>query len=209
MLRKGFFRRCIIQGLSQQCSNGEKCEITPLTRNSCQYCRLKKCFAVGMSRGGRQLFFSVLFWLLSCDDELMMRMMMIMMQCVLWIPRYWLHLCIALFKVLIFIVDKYANYDLHVPRLPMHWRRSSLSGFSDDWKLLRSCRLDFTALACCVEWHALWLCRACSCVYLVKEIMTVYSCKAKWLMLVIRDTVWPVYSLTNLNFCTPLPVKGN
>jgi len=118
-------------------------------------------------------------------------------------------LCIALFKVLIFIVDKYANYDLHVPRLPMHWRRSSLSGFSDDWKLLRSCRLDFTALACCVEWHALWLCRACSCVYLVKEIMTVYSCKAKWVMLVIRDTVWPVYSLTNLNFCTPLPVKGN
>jgi len=60
VLYKGFFRRCIIQGLTQQCSNGEKCEITPLTRNSCQYCRLKKCFAVGMSRGGRQLFFSVL-----------------------------------------------------------------------------------------------------------------------------------------------------
>lgn len=50
---KGFFRRCIIQGLTQQCANSEKCEITPLTRNSCQFCRLKKCFAVGMSRGGQ------------------------------------------------------------------------------------------------------------------------------------------------------------
>jgi len=55
VLFKGFFRRCIIQGLTQQCSNSESCEITPMTRNSCQYCRLKKCFAVGMSRGGKLL----------------------------------------------------------------------------------------------------------------------------------------------------------
>lgn len=53
---QGFFRRCIIQGLTQQCSNSEKCEITPVTRNSCQYCRLKKCFGVGMSRGGKPVF---------------------------------------------------------------------------------------------------------------------------------------------------------
>lgn len=68
VLHKGFFRRCIIQGLTQQCSNGERCEVTPMTRNSCQYCRLKKCFAVGMSRGGRQLF-SVSLLLLSGDDN--------------------------------------------------------------------------------------------------------------------------------------------
>ncbi|KAH3881591.1 hypothetical protein DPMN_005517 [Dreissena polymorpha] len=42
---KGFFRRCITQGMTHKCSNEEKCDITPFTRNSCQYCRLKKCFA--------------------------------------------------------------------------------------------------------------------------------------------------------------------
>ncbi|KAK2150494.1 hypothetical protein LSH36_403g03011 [Paralvinella palmiformis] len=47
---KGFFRRCITQGMNHRCSNDEKCEITPFSRNSCQYCRLKKCFSVGMSR---------------------------------------------------------------------------------------------------------------------------------------------------------------
>ena len=49
---QGFFRRCITQGMTHKCSNEEKCEITPFTRNSCQYCRLKKCIAVGMSREG-------------------------------------------------------------------------------------------------------------------------------------------------------------
>ncbi|GAB1606392.1 nuclear hormone receptor family member nhr-48 isoform X1 [Argonauta hians] len=52
---KGFFRRCITQGMSHKCANEEKCEITPFTRNSCQYCRLKKCFAVGMSREASRL----------------------------------------------------------------------------------------------------------------------------------------------------------
>lgn len=52
---KGFFRRCILQGMSQRCTNNEKCDITPLTRNSCQHCRLKKCFTVGMSRGASRL----------------------------------------------------------------------------------------------------------------------------------------------------------
>ncbi|KAI0234510.1 Ecdysone-induced protein 75B [Lamellibrachia satsuma] len=49
---KGFFRRCITQGMNHRCANEEKCEITPFSRNSCQFCRLKKCFAVGMSREG-------------------------------------------------------------------------------------------------------------------------------------------------------------
>ncbi|XP_060075003.1 nuclear receptor ROR-beta-like [Ylistrum balloti] len=52
---KGFFRRCITQGMTHKCSNDEKCEITPFTRNSCQYCRLKKCFSVGMSREASRL----------------------------------------------------------------------------------------------------------------------------------------------------------
>ncbi|KAK6993821.1 nuclear receptor subfamily 1 group D member 1 [Biomphalaria glabrata] len=52
---KGFFRRCITQGMTHKCANDEKCEITPFTRNSCQYCRLKKCFEVGMSREASRL----------------------------------------------------------------------------------------------------------------------------------------------------------
>lgn len=52
---KGFFRRCITQGMNHLCSNDEKCEITPFSRNSCQFCRLKKCYAVGMSREASRL----------------------------------------------------------------------------------------------------------------------------------------------------------
>ncbi|CAM4741522.1 unnamed protein product [Rotaria magnacalcarata] len=52
---KGFFRRCITQGMSHYCNNTGDCEITSFTRNSCQYCRLKKCFNVGMSRQASRL----------------------------------------------------------------------------------------------------------------------------------------------------------
>ncbi|CAF4516181.1 unnamed protein product, partial [Rotaria magnacalcarata] len=52
---KGFFRRCITQGMSHRCNNTGHCEITPFSRNSCQYCRLKKCFDVGMSREASRL----------------------------------------------------------------------------------------------------------------------------------------------------------
>ena len=51
-LQQGFFRRCITQGMSHQCTNNQQCEITPFSRNSCQFCRLKNCFDVGMSREG-------------------------------------------------------------------------------------------------------------------------------------------------------------
>ena len=47
--------------MTHKCSNEEKCEITPFTRNSCQYCRLKKCFEVGMSREG-ELWFKIREW---------------------------------------------------------------------------------------------------------------------------------------------------
>lgn len=52
---KGFFRRCITQGMNHQCTNNQQCEMTPFSRNSCQFCRLKKCFLVGMSREASRL----------------------------------------------------------------------------------------------------------------------------------------------------------
>jgi len=41
--------------MSHRCNNTGNCEITPFSRNSCQYCRLKKCFDVGMSREASRL----------------------------------------------------------------------------------------------------------------------------------------------------------
>ena len=49
---QGFFRRCLTQGMHHKCAVDERCTITPFSRNSCQFCRLKKCFFVGMSREG-------------------------------------------------------------------------------------------------------------------------------------------------------------
>jgi len=37
---------------SYRCAAYERCDITPYSRNSCQFCRLQKCYAVGMSRQG-------------------------------------------------------------------------------------------------------------------------------------------------------------
>ncbi len=55
--KQGFFRRTLHQETSYICksTNMDSCEITPSNRNSCQYCRLKKCIAVGMSREGSRL----------------------------------------------------------------------------------------------------------------------------------------------------------
>lgn len=47
---KGFFRRSIQKLMKYQCSKDGKCEISKVNRNRCQYCRFKKCLAVGMSR---------------------------------------------------------------------------------------------------------------------------------------------------------------
>uniref|UniRef100_A0A915L6L3 Uncharacterized protein n=1 Tax=Romanomermis culicivorax TaxID=13658 RepID=A0A915L6L3_ROMCU len=48
---KGFFRRSIQQKLQYRpCSKNQQCSILRINRNRCQYCRLKKCIAVGMSR---------------------------------------------------------------------------------------------------------------------------------------------------------------
>ncbi|XP_055353751.1 orphan steroid hormone receptor 2-like [Paramacrobiotus metropolitanus] len=52
---KGFFRRCMVKGMSQKCTNNEECEITRFARNSCQFCRLKKCIRMGMSRSASKV----------------------------------------------------------------------------------------------------------------------------------------------------------
>jgi hypothetical protein len=41
--------------MNHQCTNNQQCDMTPFSRNSCQFCRLKKCFAVGMSREASRL----------------------------------------------------------------------------------------------------------------------------------------------------------
>ncbi|WAR09967.1 E75-like protein [Mya arenaria] len=48
---KGFFRRSIQQKIQYRpCLKNQQCNIMRVNRNRCQYCRLKKCIAVGMSR---------------------------------------------------------------------------------------------------------------------------------------------------------------
>ncbi|XP_015784374.1 ecdysone-induced protein 78C isoform X3 [Tetranychus urticae] len=47
---KGFFRRSIQKQIEYKCLRDGKCLVIRLNRNRCQYCRFKKCIAVGMSR---------------------------------------------------------------------------------------------------------------------------------------------------------------
>ncbi|CAH1396609.1 unnamed protein product [Nezara viridula] len=46
----GFFRRSIQKQIEYRCLRDGKCLVIRLNRNRCQYCRFKKCLAVGMSR---------------------------------------------------------------------------------------------------------------------------------------------------------------
>lgn len=56
---QGFFRRSIQQKIQYRpCTKNQQCSILRINRNRCQYCRLKKCIAVGMSRDGK--FFNFL-----------------------------------------------------------------------------------------------------------------------------------------------------
>ncbi|OQV14742.1 Nuclear hormone receptor E75 [Hypsibius exemplaris] len=47
---KGFFRRSIQKQIEYRCLRDGKCAVQRLNRNRCQFCRFKKCLAVGMSR---------------------------------------------------------------------------------------------------------------------------------------------------------------
>lgn len=59
---QGFFRRSIQQKIQYRpCTKNQQCSILRINRNRCQYCRLKKCIAVGMSRDGK---FLCIFFLL-------------------------------------------------------------------------------------------------------------------------------------------------
>ncbi|KAL5020455.1 hypothetical protein ScPMuIL_003347 [Solemya velum] len=47
---KGFFRRSQAGPVNYQCPRNKSCVIDRVNRNRCQYCRLQKCLALGMSR---------------------------------------------------------------------------------------------------------------------------------------------------------------
>ncbi|VDN06341.1 unnamed protein product [Thelazia callipaeda] len=47
---KGFFRRSQSTLNNYQCPRQQKCIVDRVNRNRCQYCRLKKCLELGMSR---------------------------------------------------------------------------------------------------------------------------------------------------------------
>ncbi|XP_059846919.1 nuclear receptor subfamily 2 group F member 1-A-like [Hypanus sabinus] len=47
---KSFFKRSIRRNLSYICRSSRDCQIDQFHRNQCQYCRLRKCFKVGMKR---------------------------------------------------------------------------------------------------------------------------------------------------------------
>ena len=49
---QGFFRRSQSGPISYQCPRNRNCAIDRVNRNRCQYCRLQKCLALGMSRDG-------------------------------------------------------------------------------------------------------------------------------------------------------------
>ena len=50
---QGFFRRSVQKNMQYTCHKDKNCVINKVTRNRCQYCRLQKCFLMGMSKEGR------------------------------------------------------------------------------------------------------------------------------------------------------------
>ncbi|XP_028301454.1 nuclear receptor subfamily 2 group F member 6b isoform X1 [Gouania willdenowi] len=53
---KSFFKRSIRRNLNYSCRSNRECQIDQHHRNQCQYCRLKKCFRVGMRKEGAENF---------------------------------------------------------------------------------------------------------------------------------------------------------
>ncbi|CAL1536329.1 unnamed protein product, partial [Lymnaea stagnalis] len=56
---KGFFRRTIQKSKGAEpdltCKKEGSCEISPQTRNACQYCRYKRCLAMKMDPNCKNL----------------------------------------------------------------------------------------------------------------------------------------------------------
>lgn len=68
---QGFFRRSIQQKIQYKpCTKNQQCSILRINRNRCQYCRLKKCIAVGMSRDGMHWsYFNIVCPVLCKSDQ--------------------------------------------------------------------------------------------------------------------------------------------
>ena len=52
---RGFFKRAIKNQKRYLCSKKKDCVINKKNRNHCQYCRLEKCYKVGLSKKGRSV----------------------------------------------------------------------------------------------------------------------------------------------------------
>lgn len=52
---KGFFKRTVQKQLEYTCRGDGDCEINQYSRNRCQYCRYKKCVAMGMLKEGEEV----------------------------------------------------------------------------------------------------------------------------------------------------------
>ena len=50
---KGFFRRSVRSIRCYECRKRRNCTIDKVTRTRCRYCRLQRCFAVGMKKEGQ------------------------------------------------------------------------------------------------------------------------------------------------------------
>ena len=62
---KGFFRRSVRSIRCYECRKRRNCTIDKVTRTRCRYCRLQRCFAVGMKKEGQyRLLKKVLFFIL-------------------------------------------------------------------------------------------------------------------------------------------------
>ncbi|XP_071442672.1 nuclear receptor subfamily 2 group C member 2 isoform X2 [Hetaerina americana] len=66
---KGFFKRSIRKKLGYQCRGSKNCEVTKHHRNRCQYCRLKKCLAMGMRSDCKDLKSSLAPHVLAVQHE--------------------------------------------------------------------------------------------------------------------------------------------
>lgn len=63
MVFQGFFRRSVQKNMQYTCHKDKNCPINKVTRNRCQYCRLQKCLATGMSKEGTLVHCEYTLWL--------------------------------------------------------------------------------------------------------------------------------------------------
>lgn len=64
---KGFFRRSVRRNHSYTCRQKRQCAVTKDKRNQCRFCRLRKCFRVGMKKSGKLISAPLILIPLSPD----------------------------------------------------------------------------------------------------------------------------------------------